>query len=175
VDELERSRKLLLAAVTPLTQAELDDGAEPGAWSVGEILHHLQLMDELVARLLEKQVERAEKAGLGPDPGGESLMHSLDGFSVIEVVDKLKAPAMVSPTRGMDRQVLLDGLASARRALRAGIEKGSGRDLGQLRFPHPVLGSLTMYQWILFTAQHEQRHLNQVRRLTSRKPGKENP
>ncbi|MEA2712972.1 MAG: hypothetical protein QOK27_933, partial [Gemmatimonadales bacterium] len=37
--------------------------------------------------------------------------------------------------------------------------------LGGLTFSHPLLGSLDLYQWILFVGQHEARHAAQIAEL----------
>jgi glutamate/tyrosine decarboxylase-like PLP-dependent enzyme len=168
VRELENARSRLLAEVSGLSQEELDERPGPGSWSPGEILHHLELMELQVTRIVEKQLQRATHAGLGPDLGGESLVHSLDAHSVAVARDKFAAPASVAPAPGMSRRQLLDGLASSRAGLLEALEKGSTRDLGSLDFPHPVLGRIGTWQWILYLAQHEQRHTAQIRAAVSR-------
>ena len=129
VRELERSRKALLKTLSSFTQAELDASPSPsaGAWSAAEILHHLQLIEIQLTRILSKQIERAEKMGIGPDLSGESLMHSPDAYSVATVTDGISAPQSVAPTKGMGNQELLEGLARSRRALLQKLEEGSAR------------------------------------------------
>ena len=73
-------------------------------------------------------------------------------------------PAGFVPSRGLSGQALLDGLSGSRSALLAEVARAAAHDLSRLTFPHPVLGRLDMYQWLLYTAQHELRHLHQIER-----------
>jgi hypothetical protein len=164
VDALQTARSRLLEAVAALGQAQLDAAPSEGQWSIGEILHHLQLIDRSVARVLARQLERAEKTGgpAGPDRRQDSVLGSLDRFDLERSSEKITAPPGFVPARGLSRQELLDGLVDSRSALLAEVARAGARDLSGLTFPHPVLGRLDMYQWLLYTAQHELRHLHQI-------------
>jgi hypothetical protein len=164
VDALHAARSRLVTAVVPLDQARMDAVSSSGGWSVGEILHHLQVTERSVARVVAKQVERAAAQGGGPDPRTDSVLGSLDRFDIERPSPKLVSPQGVVPTPGISRQALLDGLASSRAVLLAEVEKAAAYDLSRLSFPHPALGRLDLYQWLLFVAQHELRHLHQVER-----------
>jgi DinB superfamily len=161
---IEASRARLLNAVSGLDQAALDRRPADGTWSVGEILHHLMLMETSVTRLLERQVTRAAQHGLLPDTSNASMLSSLDRFSIETAPEKIVAPQGFIPTHGLPRAELLDGLASSRAALLREAVRADSFDLAQLHFPHPVLGRLDMYQWVLYLGQHELRHLHQVER-----------
>ena len=52
-----------------------------------------------------------------------------------------------------------------REALLDAIGEGDGLDLSSVRMAHPRLGELDAYQWILFVAHHETRHVRQLERL----------
>jgi hypothetical protein len=60
------------------------------------------------------------------------------------------------------------GLAESRRRILELVHRVSGRALGGLTAPHPLFGSLTFYQWLLFLAQHEERHTMQIRETARR-------
>jgi hypothetical protein len=68
IDEIEAVRKAVLDSVITLSQANLDFTPAEDRWSIGEILHHLRLLEESAVRVLRKLAARAESAGLGPDP-----------------------------------------------------------------------------------------------------------
>jgi len=40
--------------------------------------------------------------------------------------------------------------------------------LDEVATPHPLLGRLSFYQWLLFLAQHEERHTIQIRETARR-------
>jgi len=45
----------------------------------------------------------------------------------------------------------------------AAMESGDGLALGEIRHTHPRFGELDLYQWCLFVAEHEKRHVTQLR------------
>jgi hypothetical protein len=42
-----------------------------------------------------------------------------------------------------------------------------GLALSQVGFPHPALGTLNLYQWLLFSAGHHARHAAQIREIAT--------
>lgn len=165
VSEIEAARSELIHMVSDLDDAATAARAAPGQWSIGEIMHHLVLMENLVTTLLEKQIPRAKGRGIGADTGTESLMHSVDWYQIETVADKLTAPESVVPAQGLTRGELLSLLSDSRAKLKRAIDEADGTDLSQMHFPHPVLGRLDMYQWILFVGKHERRHIAQIARV----------
>jgi uncharacterized damage-inducible protein DinB len=167
VNELARTRLLLLASVADLPQEDLDARPGPDQWSIGEILSHLRIIEGQVTQVLARQSAKARKNGAGPDPGTESVLHSLDRFAIEVVREKITTPAFSRPEGGGPKQELLDGLARSRRELLGEIDAAADLDLSQVSFPHPVFGRLTMYEWILFIAKHELRHKAQIESVKS--------
>ncbi|MGA2379542.1 MAG: pyridoxal-dependent decarboxylase [Spirochaetia bacterium] len=165
VDELQVARERLLLSVGSLSQADLDFTPSADRWSIGEILHHLRLIEDGVLRVLEKLAARAEKTGLGPDPGSGSVMHSLDRFAIESTADRVAAPASVAPRKGIPARELLEGLAGSRAALLKALTLCARFDLAQVSFPHPVLGKLDGYQWALYVGKHEERHRRQIEKV----------
>src|SRR5208283_3158945 len=165
VKEIEAARSELIHMVSDLDESATAARAAPGQWSIGEIMHHLVLMENLVTTLLEKQIPRAKDRGIAPDTSTESLVHGLDRFSIETVVDKLTAPRSVVPVQGLTSGELLSLLSDSRAKLKRAIGEADGIDLSQMHFPHPVLGRLDMYQWILFVGKHERRHIAQIARV----------
>jgi hypothetical protein len=44
--------------------------------------------------------------------------------------------------------------------------------LGDITVPHPVLGPLNLYQWVLFVGGHESRHAIQIREIAQALSGR---
>ena len=164
VDALQAARSRLLDGVGSLSQEDLDTASSTGSWSAGEILHHLQLIELAVSRVIGRLLEQAAREGLHPDPRTDSVLGSLDQFSIESSTQKIVAPAPFTPLKGSPKQALFDGLAASRAALLAVVEKAGAFDLSRLTFPHPVFGRIDGYQWLLYLAQHELRHLHQIER-----------
>ena len=78
--------------------------------------------------------------------------------------DIFHAPHYVVPAQGLTRRELLALLSDSRSKLRQAISEADGVDLSLMHFPHPVLGRIDMYQWILYLGKHERRHIAQIAR-----------
>ena len=58
-------------------------------------------------------------------------------------------------------------LAQTRADLRASAIGADGLALSEVIQPHPVLGPINLYQWLLFVGSHEARHTDQVREIAA--------
>ena len=47
------------------------------------------------------------------------------------------------------------------------MERGDGLALGEIRHTHLRFGELDLYQWCLFVAEHEKRHVTQLREVAA--------
>ncbi len=56
-------------------------------------------------------------------------------------------------------------LEAATDALRKAVGAADGLALGEVHAPHPALGSLNLYQWLIFIGAHEARHADQIREI----------
>ena len=174
VDELTDARNRLLGSVAVLSQADADFSPSPDRWSIGEILHHLGLVEASITRVLGRLAAKAEETGVSADPGEAAagiIMHSVDQFNMETVVDRISAPASVVPGKGMPARELVESLAGTRAALMAALEKCSRFDLTKVQFPHPIFGRLDGYQWALHVAKHDERHRRQIEKMKSLRAG----
>jgi hypothetical protein len=53
-------------------------------------------------------------------------------------------------------------LDATRRSSLAFIAANAGQDVSAYRFPHPIFGSLNLYDWYRFIGYHELRHRKQI-------------
>jgi uncharacterized damage-inducible protein DinB len=162
--ELERTRAVVLANVEGLDQEALDRRPGESAWSVGEVAHHLALVEQGVVRLLGSLLHAAIAAGLPPaPPEGDSVLGSLDRFRIEDRRRRVEARDSARPTHGLPRAELLDGLAASRAALLALMEAAAPHDVTGVVHKHPALGDLNLYEWLVFVGKHELRHAAQMR------------
>jgi hypothetical protein len=75
----------------------------------------------------------------------------------------LTASDASQPRTGLSTDAGWKILRDHRRRLRDGVIAADGLALGTVQIPHPRLGTLDIYQWLLFVAAHEARHTAQVR------------
>ncbi|MET0645338.1 MAG: DinB family protein [Pyrinomonadaceae bacterium] len=164
-EHIDHTRARLFAAVEGLSEEQQAYTPSPDRWSAADLVEHLSIVEAGVAKLLDKLLAKAEESG----DGARAEAEAFDPVSIEEFVErsrgvKHEAPERIRPT-GL---ALTDSLAHLREsraalhALRPRLERTDGR---ALRFPHPNWGPLDLYQWLLFLAAHEDRHLAQLEAL----------
>lgn len=161
VNELERTRAGLLETVASATSSPVPP---PGKWSVAEVLDHLAIVEQSVAGLMRKLVERAGDS-LEAETSEESVLDSLDYPALADRSSRIDAPDSMRPRTGVGLDQAHAALDASRVSLVEAIERADGRALGSLSFPHRVFGPLDLYQWLLFVVQHEERHRRQIEEL----------
>lgn len=135
-----------------------------GGWSIADIVEHLAMVEDGSGRRIGTLIKGA--AGT-QDAGTSPVAPTLEMFRVWQPTRPIVAPPMVTPTGAMDFADALAAQRTARERLMAAYEAASGLDLAAVTAPHPVLGPLNAYQWGVFVAHHQQRHLHQMRTLVS--------
>lgn len=165
VQNLEATRAALLAAVEEVPDDRRDVAPRADAWSAGEILDHLSLIESGVARLVAGRVARAREEGVGPERDTSPGPRDLEGGGVTTRDPPLRAAGPIWPRPGTTTDVALGELTQSRAALLAAIADAGDLDLSRIRARHVMLGELDLYQWLLFVAQHEARHTEQLREL----------
>lgn len=158
---LHATRKQFLDTVGQATPGQWTFRPAPGAWSIAEIAEHLTVTEEVVMGSIQKALaappasaeKKAETAG----------KDDLVLRAVPSRTRKVQAPEPVQPTgnRWATRDALASEFKSRRDRTIAFIEK-TNQELRSHVAPHPVLGPLDSYQWLLFLAAHTERHLKQM-------------
>ena len=161
---MDSTRKRLLETVSNLNPSFAGVRPRGEDWSAEDNLAHLALVEERIARLVEEGVEWAKENEVGPETSDESIMSSLDKYSLAEAVEKRKAPATITPTEAKTVEESVEALVGWRARLKTALLASQGFDLTQVTKPHPIAGAINMYQWGLFAAQHEERHRKQIER-----------
>ena len=161
---LEETRAAVVRAIENLSPEDAARRPGPDAWSVNEILTHLSLVEPGVAKRIAKSVGQAKGEGLPREVSVESVMRSLDGPAFSLLREKQVAPEFVDPKTVLPLPDALAMLMRSRDGLRRAMADADGWSLEQVVAPHPRLGMLDMYQWLLFLDHHERRHLAQLER-----------
>lgn len=141
----------------------------PDEWSGAQIVEHLGKVEGATAKRLEGVFARALEAGLAVESDDAPLLGALDRFASVEApLRRLDAPERLRPSAAPDLAACWASLVAVReRTLRA-YATVDGRALTQVSAPHPLLGPLNGYEWLLFLGKHEQRHIGQLRRVLER-------
>jgi uncharacterized damage-inducible protein DinB len=164
---LEDSRSRLVAAAAALRPEDTARRPLPDAWSVDEILTHLGLVEPGVAKLVAKSVRLSKASGLARETSEEPVLHLLDERRIERAETRWVAPEFVEPRSVLPRDAALAALVRSRETLMAAIAEVDGWALAEVVAPHPRLGPLNMYEWLVFLGKHELRHLAQLERTAS--------
>ena len=161
-DYLDAERSDLHQAIE-LVPAELRDRQPgPDRWSVAQVLQHLVIVEKRIGMGMTKWVADAKAGGLRPEVKTSSVLMSLDLAVIADRSRRRNAPEEVRPSGELDAASGLAALEQTRAALRAAVIPADGLALGEVIQPHPVLGPINVYQWLLFVGSHEVRHTGQV-------------
>lgn len=151
-------RLALFAAVSLIPEPLRDRRVDAATWSAAEVLEHLHRVESGIAKLLTRSLERAKAAGPEPENGVGSVMASLDALRLTDRSRRVRAPDPVMPRGELTAAQGMAALTESRQALVAALREADGLALGRITQPHPLIGPLNLYQWVLFVGQHEARH-----------------
>ena len=164
VDELEKAQRDLVDVIMAIPEQRREAPALSNAWSIAQQLEHLAIVEDGSGRLMSKLIKVVEASG-AKETDSASLLHSLDAFQLWKVTRRIEAPESVSPTEGLSAADALARLTASRLRMIAALHRASGLALASVSAPHPVVGPLNVYQWGLFAAQHQRRHITQIREI----------
>ena len=162
---LDARRDDLRAAVdlVPLDLREQQPGSD--RWSVAQVLDHLTMIDRRVGMGLKKWLGDAKTKGIGPENETSSVLNSVPTELIKDRSRRVQSPTEIRPRSDIDARTAWTALESARAELRAAFLSGDGLALAKVIQPHPILGPINLYQWILFVGSHEARHTAQIREI----------
>lgn len=156
---LESRKEMLLATVAGLSQEQWHFKPASERWSIAEIVEHLINVETLVLMLIPRVLTSA--------PITETLENN-DLSMQTRVAgrrNKVQAADRVRPTGRWQEQAELIAAFCAARDKTVAYSRGTQDDLRHYAGPHPTLGLMDCYQWLLFLCAHTERHLAQIREL----------
>ena len=161
-------RVALFEALSLIPESQRDRRCDAETWSAAEVLEHLHRVERGIARLLTRSLEQAKAAGLEPENEVGSVLASLDTLRLMDRSLRLNAPAPVTPRGELSASQGLAALTESRQVLISALRDLDGLALGRIAHPHPMIGQLNLYQWVLFVGQHEARHAGQLQDIARR-------
>lgn len=140
IDRYEDGIQVVTAALDGMTDAELDQRAEPGAWSPREIVHHLA--DSEMTAAIRLRLLVAEEAP------------TLIGYDQEAFVDRLYPDRPIAPS--------LAAFVAAREATLPILRRLTGADW-QRTGTHSETGTYSVEDWLRTYADHAHGHAAQIR------------
>jgi uncharacterized damage-inducible protein DinB len=164
---IDVQRRELSEAVELVPPALRDRQPGPERWSVAQVLQHLGIIENRIGKGVTKWIAEARDRGLGPEIDTSSILNSLPLQLIADRSRRRDAPEEVRPQSDADAKSAWAALERSRETLRHAILGADGLALSEVVQPHPVLGPINIYQWVLFVGSHEARHTAQVREIAS--------
>ena len=160
--QLDNARATLLVAVNAVPIEVRSRRPGPDRWSVNEILEHLSLVEQRFAGLIALRIDEARRTGLGAEQDSRDPFPAHLQQMLADRARRRNAPDAVHPTGRLDAAAALEAVDNARAFTRATVMAADGLALSQVMHPHPVFGTLSVYQLVELIARHEVRHSKQI-------------
>jgi len=162
---LDLQRSVLIAAVAEVPPGDADRRPSPERWSAAQVVSHLGSVEASIAGLFRQRLQEARDAGLGAEQDPSPILPTLDIARLLDRERALVASERVRPPEAPVMDEVLATLERTRGILRRAVVLADGLAIGEVTAPHPFLGSLNLYQWLIFLAAHEARHAAQIRTI----------
>src|SRR6476620_6600935 len=155
--ENARVRERLKESVANLNDAAAALTPDDGKWCVAEIVEHVSLVDEKMAVICSKLLEKAKAAGV---PGDGKVVISEDFAQKIAELGsmKLEAPEIVRPA-GASIAESLSKMDENQKIFDRLLPLFASLDGSSHKFAHPYFGELSAQEWLALRGGHEARHV----------------
>ena len=159
VQYLAESRERLVLAVEGLSDEQRSFQPAQDRWSIADCVEHIIVVETSVLRNIQQVLQSA------PQPERQNEAQGKEQV-ILERVParerRVKGPEEAMPQgRWPDFEDLMRQFEATReRSVR--FSAVTQADLRNHFFPHPFLGLLDCYQWLLFLSAHCERHVRQI-------------
>jgi hypothetical protein len=170
LDCLDTELAALRDAVESVPLGRRGQRPAPDRWSVAEVLEHLAMVERAVWKSCARQLSAAREAGLPRETETSPIRGIMPPERVANRDRRLVAPEPLNP-KGLDAATAWRELERTRDQFRDFVTSCDGVALGEMSFAHPALGTLNLYQWMLFAAGHHARHAAQIREIAHQLQG----
>lgn len=152
----KEAREALLHEINDVSEENLNQKPVEGQWSIKQIVEHLFLMEGMIVKMVENQLENGKEVKVEQKP----IELTVDRRQ------KVEAPDFARPSDDFEtpEEIQLK-LETSRRAFLKLMETVDEQDLKRKAFQHPVFGEMSLQQWLPFIGWHEKRHIEQIREV----------
>jgi uncharacterized damage-inducible protein DinB len=159
VNLLEANTKKFLAAVENVSDEQWKFKTAPDKWSIADVAEHIATSEDFLLSLTQKIL-------LSPaDPEKAKVLVGQEQTILTKAADRSKkrqAPEMIKPSGKFSSKEELIRSFKAARANTINYIKTTNDSLKIHVAPHPAVGDLTAYQWLIWIAAHADRHVAQL-------------
>jgi hypothetical protein len=157
---LEATRDAFLQSIAGLSEKQWRFKPGPDRWSVAEVSEHIAVSESALFSMVRDKIMTSPA-----DPSKRAEVAGKDEIVLQRVPDrshKAQAPEFLKPTnRWATREETTKAFEDSRKATMDYV-RTTNDDLRDHFGPHPLLGPLDAYQWILLISAHSERHTKQI-------------
>lgn len=157
---LQATHDAFLKSIAGLSEKQWRFKPAPDRWSVAEVSEHIAVSESSLLGLVQTKFMMSPA-----DPSKRAEVAGKDQIILERVPDrsrKAQAPEFLKPTnRWATEAELTKAFEDSRKATMDYI-RTTNDDLRDHFGPHPLLGTLDAYQWILLISAHSERHTKQI-------------
>jgi acyl-CoA synthetase (AMP-forming)/AMP-acid ligase II len=158
VAQLQRTAKLFKSSVKGLTPEQWKFKQAADRWSAAEVAEHITLSEDTIFGASQSALKTPAK----PHAADAAQKDAMILKAVPERSQKVQAPEVLKPTnKWPDPKAMLKEF-DTRRKKTINYVKTTQDDLRAHFIPHPILGPMDGYQWLLMLSAHSERHTNQI-------------
>jgi|ERR1700722_4007399 hypothetical protein len=157
---LQATHDAFLKSITGLSEKQWRFKPAPDRWSIAEVAEHITVAESTIFGLVESKIMMSPAT---PDKRAET--QGKDEIILTKVPDrsrKVQAPEILKPTNRWATEDELVKTFEQERKATMDFVRTTNEDLRDHIYPHPVLGPLDAYQWILLISAHSERHTKQI-------------
>jgi len=157
---LQATHDAFLQSIAGLSEKQWRFKPAPDRWSVAEVSEHITVAESAIFGMIQGKImtspaepaKRAEVAGKD-----ETILKMVPDRS-----HKVQAPEFLQPTGRWATQAELAKTFEDSRKATMDYVRTTNDDLRDHFGPHPLLGPMDAYQWILLISAHSERHTKQI-------------
>jgi hypothetical protein len=164
IEELEDSRRRLLASIQGLAEDQWTRRPAEGQWSIAECVEHVGAA--------ELPLERLFASGLREEPSEEERRKIREKDAWVRSYlrdrsEKGESPERIRPKGRFATREEAVATFEERRAANIAWVRATTEPLRDRFGPHPFAGIIDGYQWVLFLSAHCDRHAAQIEEIRS--------
>ncbi len=165
LEVMDQARDQVLALIDGISQADSEKRSGPDEWSIGEVAHHLFLVEKRHGQGMLDKLTQNQGENLDPEQVLAERPIPLEDMADVAKSGKGKAPEGTRPTHGLGLKELAEDLRQLRQETRSQLLPHRSRDLDEFWWAHPRFGPMTLYERIRLVGYHDLKHLAQMAKL----------
>jgi hypothetical protein len=157
---LQATHDAFLQSIAGLSEKQWTFKSAPDRWSIAEVSEHITVAEGMLLELVQEKIMSGPAT---PEKRAEVKVTDVQILTLIpDRSHKVQAPDFLKPTgRFATREQTVQAFEQARKTTMDYV-RTTNDDLRDHFAPHPMLGTMDAYQYILLISAHSERHTKQI-------------